>query len=101
MMRLNLHVGLVRTQITNTQNMNNSEMSTQKTHNLHVCSTYKSKSKSIKTGESELHVYYTEKSKLKRVIVNACSLDKSESKSVRISVNMSKIKYAMTETKDE
>ena len=38
-MRLNSHVGTVRTQITNTQNMNNSDMSTQKTPNLHVCST--------------------------------------------------------------
>ena len=35
MMRLNSHVGPVRTQITNTQRINNSEISTQKTPNLH------------------------------------------------------------------
>ena len=38
MLRLNLHVYPVRTQITNTQKMNKSEMSTQKTPNLHVYS---------------------------------------------------------------
>ena len=43
MMRLNLHIGPVITQMTNTQNMNNYEMSTQKTRNLHVCSTKESK----------------------------------------------------------
>ena len=31
---------------------------------------------------------------------NACSLDKSKSKSVHISVNMSEIKYATNKTKD-
>ena len=42
-----------------------------------------------------------EKSELKRVIVNACSSDESESKSVHISVNTSEVKYAMNETKYE
>ena len=37
MMILNLHAGPVRTQMINTQRMNNSEMSTQNTPNLHVC----------------------------------------------------------------
>ena len=38
MMRSNFCIGPVRTQITNTQRMNNSEMSTQKMNNSHVCS---------------------------------------------------------------
>ena len=42
-----------------------------------------------------------EKSELKRVIVNACSSDESESKSVHISVNTSEVKGAMNETKDK
>ena len=36
-MRLNFHVGPVRTQMTNTQNMNISEMNTQNIYNLSVC----------------------------------------------------------------
>ena len=42
-MRLNMKVGPVRTQMTNTQKMNNSEMSTKNIPNLHVCSTEKIK----------------------------------------------------------
>ena len=37
----------------------------------------------------------------KSFIVNACSFDKSESKSVHVSVNTSEVKDAMGETKDE
>ena len=37
-MRFNMPIGPVRTQMTNTQNMNNSEMSMQNISNLHVCS---------------------------------------------------------------
>ena len=37
-MRFNMRVGPVRTKMNTTQNMNNSEMSTQKIPNLHVCS---------------------------------------------------------------
>ena len=37
MMRFNMCVGYVRTQITNRQKMNNSEISTKNIHNLHVC----------------------------------------------------------------
>ena len=37
-MRINSHVGLVRTKMTNTQNMKKSVMCMQKTPNLHVCS---------------------------------------------------------------
>ena len=43
MMRLNLYFGPVRTQITNTQKMNISEMNTQKISNFHVCSSDESK----------------------------------------------------------
>ena len=39
MMRFNMRVGPVRTQMTNVQKMNNSEMSTQNNPNLHVCYT--------------------------------------------------------------
>ena len=39
--------------------------------------------------------------KSKSVIVNACSSDESVSKIVHISVNTSKVKYSMNETKDE
>ena len=42
-----------------------------------------------------------DKSKSERVIINKCSLDDSESKSVHISVNMSEVKYAKNETNDE
>ena len=42
MMRLNLHIGPVRTQMTTTQDMNNSEMSMHKINNLNVRSTDKS-----------------------------------------------------------
>ena len=42
-----------------------------------------------------------DKRELKKVIVNACSSDKSESKSVHISINTSKVKDAMNETKDK
>ena len=42
MMRLNFHVGPVRTQLTNTQNMNISEMNTQNIPNLHIFSSEKS-----------------------------------------------------------
>ena len=46
-MRLESHVGPVRTQMTNTQKMNKYEMSTQKNPNSHVYYFDKSKSKSI------------------------------------------------------
>ena len=38
MMRLNLHIGPIRTQMTSTQKMNNSEMSTKNNPNSHVYS---------------------------------------------------------------
>ena len=100
-MIINFHIGPVRTQMTNTQKMNSSEMSTQKMNILHVCSTDKSKSKSIKSFESKSHVCYTYKSEPKRVIFNACIFDKIESKSFHISVNASEVKDSMNETNDE
>ena len=51
LVRLNSHVGPVITQMTNTKKMNNFDMITQKTHNLHVCSTDNSKYKMIKVVE--------------------------------------------------
>ena len=42
-----------------------------------------------------------DESKSESAIINACSLDESESKRVYISVNTSEVKYAMNETKDE
>ena len=90
-MRLNFHVGPVRTQMNNTQKMNNSDKSKQDNPNLHVCSTDKIKSKRIKAGDRNS----------KRVVVNACSSEKSESKSVHITFNTSKVKDAINEIKDE
>ena len=81
MMRFSISVGPVTTQMTNTQNMNNSDMSMQNIPNLHVCSSDKRKSK--------------------RIIANACSLGKSKSKSVHISANTRKVKYLNNETKYE
>ena len=78
MMIFNMNFGLVRIKITNTQNMNNSEMITQNTPNSHVCSSDESESTSINTDESESHVYSIYKSVSKMVIINACSSDESE-----------------------
>ena len=64
--------------MTNTQNMNNSEMSTQNIPNLYVCSLDEIESKRINAEESESHVYSTGESKSKGVIFNACSLEQSE-----------------------
>ena len=61
-MMLNLHVGPVITQMTNTQNINNSETSTQNNPNYHVYSTDKIKSKSIKAEKIKSYIYSTEKS---------------------------------------
>ena len=55
-MRLNLHVGPVRTQMTNTQKMNIYEMNKQNIPNLYVCSLDESKPKRINTDETLSHV---------------------------------------------
>ena len=85
----------------NVQKMNNSETSTQNIPNSHVCSLDNSEPKMTNTEKNESHVFSTEKNESKRVIVNACSSDKSESKSVHISVNTSEVKGANNETNDE
>ena len=66
--------GPVRTQNMSTYIMSYSKISTQKIPSLHVCSTDKSRSKSIKADESEQ----------KRVNVNVCSPNESKSKRVTI-----------------
>ena len=101
MMRLNSHIGPVRTQMTNTQNMNISDMNMQNIPNLRVCYLYEIESKSINADETLLHVYSTDESESKSIIKNSCSLDKRESKIVRINANTSEVKYAMNETKVE
>ena len=63
MTRFNMRVGPVRTQITNTQVMNNPEMGTEKIPNSHVYSSYKIESKIINTDESESRVCYTDESR--------------------------------------
>ena len=78
MMRLNLRVGPVRTQMTNTQKKKNYEMSAQKITNLRVCS------------QDEIIS--------KRVIINVCSLDESDSKSIHKSVNTIEVKDATNES---
>ena len=60
MLRFNICVRPVRTKITNTQNMNNSEMSTQKIPNLRVCSFNKRESKRINEDERKLHICSTD-----------------------------------------
>ena len=62
MIRFNLHVGPVITQMINMQKLNNCEMSTQKTHNLYACSTENSESKRIKADERKSHICSTDKS---------------------------------------
>ena len=57
MMRLNLHVGPVRTQMNNTQRMNIYKMNTQKIPNSYVFSLYESDSKIINANETLSHVY--------------------------------------------
>ena len=52
-MTLNVRICPVRTQISNTQRMNNSEMSTQKMNNLYVCYLDNIKSKRINADESK------------------------------------------------
>ena len=101
MMILNSHIGPVKTQTTNTQKMNNSETSTQKSPSLHVCFMDKSESKIIKAGESKSHICSMDDSESKGGIVNACSSEESESKSVNISVNTSKVTDEMNEKIDE
>ena len=51
--------------------------------------------------KSESHVYSMDERKPKRVIINACSLYESKSKSVYISVNTSEVKYVKNKKKDE
>ena len=100
-MIFNIHVGPVRTKMINTQKMNNSEMSTQNIPNLRVCYLDEIESKGISVDEVLLHVCYMDEIKLKIVIFNACSLDKSESEIVHISGNTIKVKDAKNERKDE
>ena len=78
MIRLNSHVGPVRTQISNAQKMNHSEMSTQNIPNEYVYSLYDSGKKSRYADESESHVCSTNEKESKMVIVNPCSSDESE-----------------------
>ena len=81
-MILNSHVGPVRMQMTNNQNMNKSDISKKDTLNLNVCYSDESQSKRINAGKTLSHICYTDKSKPKSVIVNAYSSDESESKGV-------------------
>ena len=85
--------------------MINYKMSMQNIPDSHVCSTDKSKPKSINTDKSKpkrvnFNACSTEKSEPKRVDVNTCSTDERESKSVHkmdIIMNKRNIK----DTKDE
>ena len=81
--------------------MKNYEMSTQKIPDLHVCSLDEIESKITNTKKREFHFYSTYERESKRVIVDVCYLDDSESKRVHISVNTREGKDAMNETKDE
>ena len=57
--------------------------------------------KKYQSGQEQIaYLFYVWEQK-KRVIVNSCSLEKCESKSVNISVSTNKVKCAMNEAKDE
>ena len=77
--------GPVRTQKMSTLKISNYEMSTQNIPNLYVCY----------TNDRESKIINADKSESRRVNVNACSMDESESKSaheINISVNKSEVK---------
>ena len=63
MMRLNLHIGPVKTKITSTQKMDISEMNTQQIPNFHVCSSDGSKSKRINADKTLSYVCSMDKRK--------------------------------------
>ena len=77
MMRLNSHVDSIRTQLTSTQHIPNSQ----------VCSLDEIKSKGIIADKNLLKVCSADDNELKRVITDECCLDDSESKIVHISIN--------------
>ena len=101
MMRFNERVGHVRMEMTNTKNMNDSEMSTLSISNFRIYSLENSQSEGINVYRRLSHIYYTDEGKSKRVIVNACSSDESESKGINISINTNKVEYARNKTKEE
>ena len=80
LIRLNYHVVPVITQMTNTQKINNYEMSTQKIPSSHVCSMDESKSKSIKYDKRKSHLFSTDDRESKIVNTNLCSSDKTNEK---------------------
>ena len=92
MLRLNSYVGPVITQMTNTQKVNISEINTQNIPNLHFCSSFERKSKSIDATKTLSRVCSTDNIKSEIIIVDAYSTDESESKSVHISVKTSEVK---------
>ena len=91
---LSVRVGPMRTQMTNTQKMNNSEMIAKKIHSLRVYSLDERVSKRINANKSLSHVCSMDKRKSKMVFFNACYLDDSKSKSIHISVNTSEVEYS-------
>ena len=77
-MRLNSHVGPVRTQMTKTKKMNVSDMNAQKITNLYVCYLDESKSKNINADETLSHVCSMDNSESGSFIVNALSTDENK-----------------------
>ena len=100
-MIFNMRVGPIRTHMTNTQKMNNYEMSTQKITNFQVCSLDESESKGINTDKRLSHVCSMDESESKIFMINVCYSDESESKSVHVNINKSEVKDSMNVTKDE
>ena len=86
-MIFNSHAGPIRTQMNITQKIPNSQ----------VCYLDEIKQKGINPDESLSYVCYTDKSESKIVIVNTCSSDERESKTVHISINKKEGKYVMNE----
>ena len=96
MMRINYHIGPVRTQITNTQNIN-----TQNIPNLHVLYLVKGEPKSINSDVTLSHLCSKDDKKSEICIANVYSTDYNESKRSHISVNTSVVKDSMNETNYE
>ena len=69
-------------------------MNTQIIPTLNVCYLDNSELKSINADDRKENLFSTDKKKPKRFIVNACYSYEMESKSVHISVNTRKVKYA-------
>ena len=101
MIRFNIRVGPVRTQMTSTERMNNYEISTQNIHRSCVYSLEERESKGINTDKSLLNFCSIQEIESNRVIFKSYSLDETKSKNIRITINTSGVKYSMNDTNNK